>query len=206
MHVHATIGEGHHTGHTVGMSSTGRSPRWSTAHLLVATPPLDDPNFDRTVVFMLEHNADGAIGVVLNRPAAIGLPDTLDRWSPHLTTPARLFHGGPVELDALVALAEVHHPVDPDWTPVLAGVASIDLRSGPDDVGDISRLRVFRGYAGWGPGQLDDELDAGAWMVVPAEADDVFCTDPAPLWRAVVRRQGGRTAWVANAPDDLRAN
>ena len=65
---------------------------------------------------------------------------------------------------------------------------------------------MFRGYSGWGPRQLDAELDEGAWMVFPAEWDDVFSTDAEALWRDVLRRQGGHIAWVANAPDDLEAN
>ena len=71
---------------------------------------------------------------------------------------------------------------------------------------DVLALRVFRGYSGWGPGQLDSELVEGAWMVFPAEPDDVFCANPDDLWRTVVRRQGGKVAWLANAPDDLSSN
>ena len=90
---------------------------------------------------------------------------------------------------------------------VTDGLGSIDLMLDPDEVAArVLDLRVFRGYTGWGPEQLDDELAEGSWMVFGAELSDVFSTSPTNLWRAVLRRQGGRLAWVANAPDDLSAN
>ncbi len=175
--------------------------------LLVATPPLADPNFDRTVVYMLEHTADGAVGVVLNRPSEDTTPEALSRWEEWLTPPSVLFDGGPVEIDALIALARLTGPAEDAWSPVVGDLGSVDLAHDPVLIADhVERLRVFRGYSGWGPMQLDDELADGAWMVLPAETDDVFDADPDGLWRAVLRRQGGRIAWVANAPDDLSTN
>jgi len=177
------------------------------AHLLVATPPLTDPNFDRTVVYMLEHTPDGAVGVVLNRPLDEPAPAQLRAWADLLSHPAMLFGGGPVDEDALIALARLQAPVEGAWSRVADGLGSIDLTLDPYEVaGDVHDLRVFRGYSGWGPHQLDDELAEGAWMVLPAALDDVFSPEPAGLWRVVLRRQGGRIAWVANAPDDLSAN
>jgi putative transcriptional regulator len=185
-------------------------PGSTKGRLLVATPPLADPNFDRTVVFMLEHTDDGAVGVVLNRPTGDALPDGIDRWEDRLDAPGVLFEGGPVELDALIALGRVEaDTVDEDdaWTTVVGDIASIDLALDPALVaGPMQQLRVFRGYSGWGPQQLDAELSEGAWMVLPAETGDVFSHEPDGLWRAVIRRQGGRIAWVANAPDDLSSN
>ncbi|MDO8362429.1 MAG: YqgE/AlgH family protein [Actinomycetota bacterium] len=175
--------------------------------LLVATPPLADPNFDRTVVYMLEHTADGAVGVVLNRPLDEPPPDALYAWEDHLTPPATIFQGGPVDLDALIALAHLDNPAEGAWSQVTDMLGSIDLMLDPAEVATgVHRLRVFRGYSGWGAAQLDDEYAAGAWMVLPAEADDVFSPEPGDLWRTVLRRQGGRLAWLANAPDDLSAN
>ncbi|MEQ1872233.1 MAG: YqgE/AlgH family protein [Ilumatobacteraceae bacterium] len=176
-------------------------------HLLVATPPLADPNFDRTVVYMLEHTSDGAVGVVLNRPLHEPLPDQLDPWQHLLSEPATLHQGGPVDESALIALAQLSGPIDGAWSLVADGMGSIDLLLDPDEVGgSVTALRVFQGYSGWGPGQLDDELDAGAWMVLAAEPNDVFGPQPESLWREVLRRQGGRVAWLANAPDDLSTN
>jgi putative transcriptional regulator len=178
--------------------------------LLLATPSLDDPNFDRTVIYMLEHRDDGALGVVINRPTDERLIEPLDRWADLQGTPASIFLGGPVEPDALIALALANQPVDEptdELSPVSGRVASADLTADPALVaGFVHSVRIFRGYAGWGPGQLEGEIDAGAWLVLDAEPADVFAADPAGLWRDVLRRQGGRLAWLATAPNDLSAN
>lgn len=186
----------------------GASP--TKGRLLLATPPLDDPNFDRTVVYMLEHHVDGALGVVLNRPSAETLEAPLDRWEDLQAAPGAVFVGGPVEPDALIALALAHEPVteaSEELSPVSGRVASADLTVDPVFVGGlVQSVRVFRGYAGWGPGQLEGEIEEGAWLVFDAEPDDVFDPEPDELWRTVLRRQGGRLAWLAEAPDDLTAN
>jgi len=178
--------------------------------LLLATPPLDDPNFDRTVVYVLEHREDGALGVVINRPTGETLTEPLDRWSDLQAAPASIFLGGPVEPDALIALALANRPVDEpsdELSPVSGRVASADLMTDPALIaGLIDSVRIFRGYAGWGPGQLEGEIDSGSWLVLDAEPDDVFADTPDDLWRTVLRRQGGRLAWLATAPDDLSAN
>lgn len=179
--------------------------------LLVATPPLGDPHFDRTVVYMLEHNAAGAIGVVLNRPTADECPASLTEWAPLLSEPRGLFSGGPVDHDAIIGVARVREPGSTEWHVIASsgGVAigSVDLSNSPEDVdGEIIGLRLFRGYSGWAPSQLDDELGARMWMVFDAVPDDVFTDEPDDLWRRVVRRQGGRVAWAADAPDDLSHN
>ena len=182
--------------------------------LLVATPPLGDPNFDRTVVYMLEHTDSGAVGVVLNRAdePASALADEfdlseLDAWEALLAPPARIFVGGPVGDDSLIALAEGSGRHDDAWGPVTGTVGTVDLSVAPDEVADrLTRVRIFRGYAGWSPGQLEAELQVGAWMVFDAIDDDLFTDRPAELWRLVVRRQGGRLAWIADAPDDISQN
>ena len=197
-----------------GIPSPGSSAR---GKLLVATPPLEDPNFDRTVVYVLEHNDDGAVGVVLNRaddPATTLADefdlDDLDAWTGLLAPPAQVFLGGPVGDDSLIALAETDReaPRSVDaWGALTSTLGTVDLSVDPVEVaGSLRRVRIFRGYAGWSPGQLDAELQVGAWMVFESESDDLFTADPADLWRRVVRRQGGRLAWIADAPDDLSAN
>lgn len=178
--------------------------------LLVATPPLDDPNFDRAVIYVLEHQADGALGVVVNRPSDEELDEPLDRWIDLQSAPATVFEGGPVEPNALIALAlsnvELDEPTD-ELAPISGRVASADLSTDPAFVaGQVSAVRIFRGYAGWGPGQLEGELEAGAWLILDAEPDDLFDDHPDLLWRTVLRRQPGRLAWLAEAPDDLSAN
>jgi putative transcriptional regulator len=176
----------------------------------VATPPLEDPNFDRTVVFMIEHGTDGAIGVVINRPLTDGLEEPLDRWQEHLSEPALLHDGGPVDHTALVGLARARRAGDEpieDALPIGDGIWSIDLAADPIVVmARFDSLRVFRGYAGWSPGQLDTEIRSGAWVVVEGTADDVFSAEPADLWRRTLARQPGRLAWLADAPDDLDLN
>ena len=175
--------------------------------LLLATPPLDDPNFDRSVVYIMEHSAEGAVGVVLNHPTEESEIDGLDLWMDLSAPPAVVFNGGPVQFDALIAIAELRGPREDAWSPILADLGSVDLARDPIDVADeVGRVRMFRGYAGWAAGQLDSELAAGAWMVFDAQRDDVFHGEPENLWRLILRRQRGRVAWLANAPDDLSMN
>ncbi len=177
--------------------------------LLVAAPPLGDPNFDRTIVYVIEHTTDGALGLVLNRPSTETPPDVLAPWLALHAPPQVMFSGGPVETHVLIGVAERTGPdhVRPD-APLTAHddtvIGTVDLSEPP--AADVVRLRVFRGYSGWSPGQLDAELLAGAWLVVPAEPADVFTAAPGELWRSVLRRQGGSTAWLANAPHDLSLN
>jgi putative transcriptional regulator len=182
--------------------------------LLVATPPLGDPNFDRTVVYVLEHTDSGAVGVVLNRadePTAV-LAEEFDladlvAWEALLAPPARIFVGGPVGEDSLIALAEGDGQRADAWGPLTSRLGTVDLSVAPEDAADeVRRVRIFRGYAGWSPGQLEAELQVGAWMVFDAVDDDLFTDDPSGLWRTVVRRQGGRLAWIAEAPDDIALN
>ena len=180
--------------------------------LLLATPPLEDPNFDRTVIYVLEHHDEGALGLVINRPSPEELGDALSAWTAVQPDPSTVFVGGPVEPDALIAIARMREAAaadaDPEHLAPLSGdLASADLAADPDDViPSISALRVFRGYAGWGPGQLEGEIEAGAWLVLDPEPTDLFTHEPDELWRVVLRRQPGRLAWLADAPDDLEAN
>jgi len=193
---------------TIGIVIHGAAP--TKGRLLVATPPLDDPNFDRTVIYVLEHHDEGALGVVVNRPTDESLGEPLDRWADLQARPAAVFHGGPVERDALIALALSDRPVDTatdELAPVSGRVSSADLSTDPAFVaGRVTAVRIFRGYAGWGPGQLEGEIEAGAWLVLDAEPGDIFDGQPDVLWRTVLERQGGRLAWLASAPDDLSAN
>lgn len=179
----------------------------TTGRLLVATPPLGDPNFDRTVVYVLDHDDQGAVGVIVNRPTDDSLIDGLEHWEHYLSTPAVVFEGGPVEEDSYIAIGTADGAREDIWGRITGRLGTVDLTAEPIDAADqIHALRVFRGYAGWSAGQLDAELDHGAWMVFDAVESDVFSASPGSLWRDVIRRQGGRVAWIANAPDDLEAN
>jgi putative transcriptional regulator len=166
--------------------------------LLIATPPLVDPNFDRTVVLMLEHGDDGALGLVLNRPSETALDDVFPEWHAFASEPAVVFVGGPVSPDAVIALARGNPQQLESFVPVLGDIGTIDLAQDPLDLGGpLESLRVFVGYAGWAPGQLESELSEGGWFVVDLARDDPFVTAPEHLWRDVLRRQRGRLAVFA---------
>jgi len=175
--------------------------------LLVATPMLGDPNFERTVVLMLEHNEAGALGLVLNRPSDVALFEPLPEWGALAAAPPVVFVGGPVEQGAAIGLGRRREGVAADgFNPVLGPIGTLDLSLGPDELAGIEAVRVFAGYAGWGPGQLEGELALGSWFVVDAEPDDVLAGAPDELWSRVLRRQGGDLALVSRCPPDPSLN
>lgn len=174
--------------------------------LLVSAPHLLDPNFYRTVVFIAEHGDDGALGVVLNRATDEPITDHLPEWAAAASEPATVFVGGPVSNELAVGVAEGPRTPPEDWAPVLGAIGLIDLSAGPDATGGVNRLRVFSGYTGWITGQLEAELAIGSWFVLDARPDDVFTSEPAPMWTRVLRRQTGRLAIYATYPEDLSNN
>ena len=172
--------------------------------LLVATPDLADPNFSRTVVLVLDHGDEGALGVVLNRPIELSVAEVLPDWAHLSSAPACLFVGGPVAPTAVIGLGRGDGPV---FQPLFDGLGTLDLDLDPADYAPtMAELRVFVGYAGWGPGQLESELAAGGWLVLDLLPDDPFSGAPSQLWAAVLRRQGGRVAMFALAPEDPSTN
>ncbi|MEU4093962.1 YqgE/AlgH family protein [Streptomyces sp. NPDC026673] len=185
-----------------------------TGRLLVATPALADPNFDRAVVLLLDHDEEGTLGVVLNRPTPVGVGDVLEPWAGLAGAPQVVFQGGPVSLDSALGLAVVPgEPRDGEddeplgWRRVYGAIGLVDLEAPPELLAaELGSLRIFAGYAGWGPGQLEDELGEGAWYVVESEPGDVFSPDPEQLWRSVLRRQRSELAMVATYPDDPSLN
>ena len=163
------------------------------------------------MIFVLEHHDEGALGVVLNRPSREELDEPLDRWVDLQTRSVagvrrragrarRPDRPGPRRTEPLDEADEHLAPLSGDHR------LGRPRRRPGDWSPSISALRVFRGYAGWGPGQLEGEIEAGAWLVLDPEPNDVFTADPDELWRTVLRRQPGRLAWLADAPDDLAAN
>jgi putative transcriptional regulator len=177
--------------------------------LLVATPSLRSPTFDRTVILLLDHGAEGALGVVLNRPMEVEVAAVLPDWQPHVTAPPMLFLGGPVQPDSALGLASVPgDELEPPGVRRISGsLGLVDLDAAPEDVvGRVSGLRIFAGYAGWAAGQLEAEVVEGSWYVVDGEARDPFVTDPQHLWRDVLRRQRGDLAYVASFPPDPSLN
>ncbi|MGW0608263.1 YqgE/AlgH family protein [Streptomyces sp. NPDC002644] len=179
-----------------------------TGRLLVATPALSDPNFDRAVVLLLDHDGDGSLGVVLNRPTPVGVADVLDGWADHTGEPAVVFQGGPVSPASALGVAVVPGDDGPaGWRRVHGAIGLVDLESPPGPLGAaLGSLRIFAGYAGWGAGQLEDELTEGAWYVVESEPGDVSSPTPERLWRDVLRRQRGELAMLATYPDDPSLN
>ncbi|MDH4160300.1 MAG: YqgE/AlgH family protein [Actinomycetota bacterium] len=183
-----------------------------TGSLLVATPSLVDPSFNRTVVLLVDHDEDGALGVVLNRPTRVDVSEILPGWQDPASQPGVVFHGGPVGRDSALAIAVLASPVQDGEEPlgfrhVYGLLGLIDLDAPPEILlPEIRGLRVFAGYAGWGAGQLEDELAEQSWYVVPSTPDDVVATSPGDLWRDVLRRQGGELAMVATYPEDPSLN
>ncbi len=181
--------------------------------LLVANPLLPDPNFDRTVVLLLAHGEEGALGLVLNRPSQMDVGEPLPQWEHLAAEPAVLFLGGPVQHQAVICLArnlpaaalaaEFSDPAQDGWKEVAPGVATIDLDQDPGSVeGRVRQVRMFAGYAGWAAGQLEAEIEAGAWWIVDAQPGDAFTLEPDGLWKQVLRRQRFPLAFVSWYPED----
>ncbi len=180
--------------------------------LIVANPLLPDPNFDRTVVLLLACGPNGALGLVLNRPSDTRLAAPLPGWDQLAAAPPVVFVGGPVQHQAVICLARAPGRADPSvppdaWNAVLPDVGTLDLDLDPDALQAVfQQVRIFAGYAGWIPGQLESEIGAGAWWILDAVPDDPFSDEPESLWKRVLRRQGGSLALVASYPDDPRHN
>lgn len=181
----------------LGVSLAGR--------ILVARPEVHSEGFSSTLTLVLEHGSEGALGVVINRPMADSpVVDVFPDWDELDLAPGVLFEGGPVDQDALIAIGRPSgppgelvlgaHPVDLDQQPALVRAQG------------ISAVRIFAGYAGWYPGQLEREIAADGWWLVDATIDDLFSTDPDMLWANVLKRQGGDLEWYAHYPLDIRLN
>ena len=173
--------------------------------LLVAGPSLLDPNFRRTVVLVGEHTDEGALGVVLNRASEATVEDAVPELAALIDDEALVHVGGPVQPSAIVVVADFADP-EQAGALILDSVGFLPAEVDPDAIGELHRVRVFAGYAGWGPGQLDEELDEGSWIVAPALAEDVFTGDPEELWSDVLRRKGGPFQVLALMPPDPSAN
>jgi putative transcriptional regulator len=180
-----------------------------TGQLLVATPSLKDPNFDRTVVLLVAHEPGGALGVVLNRATEVPVAEVLGPWAGLAGDPAVLFEGGPVQPESAICLARMRTPVQrvKGIHQVSGAVGTVDLSVDPDRLREsVTGIRVFAGYSGWSPGQLEREISGGSWFVLDALPGDAFMDRPDDLWPMVLRRQGGMMAAVAHFPPDVTLN
>lgn len=175
--------------------------------LLVASPSLLDPNFRRSVVLVAEHSEEeGAMGLVLSRPSGTTVVEAVPLLEP-LVEPGAVVHvGGPVESSSVLVLAEFEDP-DDAAAVVFDGVGFMSADADPDSLAPVTlRARVFAGYAGWGAGQLESELEEESWLVLDPEASDIFAPDAADLWSTVLHRQGGALALLARMPPDPSMN
>jgi putative transcriptional regulator len=176
--------------------------------LLLATPSLISPSFSRAVILVLDHDEEGALGVVINRPSGLPVRAVLPGWAEAVTEPQMLFAGGPVAPDSALALA-LCVGVGPTtgFKRLVGDYGLVDLDSEPDAVlPDLAGVRIFSGYAGWAAGQLEEEIAEGSWYVLSALPSDLLHHEPDRLWRVVLRRQPGELAYVANYPTDPTLN
>ncbi len=165
-----------------------------------------DPNFWRTVVLVVEHSEDGAFGLVLNRPSETTVAEAVPELEQMIEPEQPLFIGGPVQPSAVIVLAQFE---DADDAALMAfddvGVLGTGF-SADAPVAGVRRGRAFVGHSGWGPGQLDDELERGDWILEAARREDAFSEQPRELWSQVLTRKGGSYALVARMPPDPSAN
>jgi putative transcriptional regulator len=174
-------------------------------HLLVASPALLDPNFRRTVVLVTEHTDDGAAGLVLNRPSLVAVAAALPQLEELVDEDEQVWVGGPVQPEAALVLGEFLDP-DDAAVPLFESLGFPSLDEPEEIVPATTRRRVFAGYAGWGAGQLEEEVANEDWILEPALADDAFTEEPDDLWRNVLRRKGGIYELVARMPEDPSLN
>ena len=172
----------------VAMTSANRGPQLKAGLFLFAAPGLTDPNFAKTVVVLLQHGAEGSLGLVVNRPTDRTVRDVFDEKLDVRDSELPVYWGGPVQPQAVMALVRAPRP-GPHARTVVPEVqltqdlddvkATLAARDGP------LRVRVFSGYAGWGPDQLETEVRRGAWVLEPADAASVFTPEPSRLWERV---------------------
>ena len=173
--------------------------------LLISSGGLYDPNFRHTVVLIGEHNSDGALGVVLNRALDVTVHNTLPTLCDLVPPGELLYQGGPVQPGGPVLLAELASPELADIL-VFGSVGFLIGEVSPEIESSILRARVFAGYSGWGPGQLEAEMAVDSWIIEPACEDDVFTDEPDLLWSRVLQRKGPEYRHLSRMPYDPSMN
>ena len=175
--------------------------------LLIAAPSLVDPNFRLTVLLMLEHGGEGALGLVLNRPSELPVEGAIDEWAAAVSEPRVVFVGGPVSQSSVIALSSMAlDDVDDNWSQVIGRIGTVDLEKHPSEIGGLDEVRIFAGYAAWAPGQLEAELAENAWFVLEHAHTDPFASDPEELWWEVMARQSGELSRLRLFPRNLADN
>ncbi|MBA4021306.1 MAG: DUF179 domain-containing protein [Gordonia sp.] len=183
----------------------------SAGSLLMASTDLAEPTFRRTVIYIIEHNDAGSLGVVLNRMSQTAVHNLLPAWTDTAARPKAIFVGGPVKQDSALCLGVVRPGVSIGHLPALRHVEGrvvlVDLDADAEDLAEaLSGVRIFAGYAGWGIGQLGDELRTGSWIVAPSLPDDVIAPAEMDLWSQVMRRQPWPLPLLATHPIELERN
>jgi putative transcriptional regulator len=174
--------------------------------LLIAGPGLIDPNFWRTVVLIVEHSEEGAFGLVLNRPSETLVAEAVPEIEELVDPDEPLYIGGPVQPSGVVVLGRFEDPAD-EALVAFEDVGVLGVGSPADEhAAGLRAGRAFVGHAGWGAGQLDEEIERGDWILDPAQVEDAFCEEPRGLWSGVLTRKGGSYALVARMPADPSLN
>jgi putative transcriptional regulator len=175
-------------------------------HLLIAGPGLVDPNFWRTVVLIIDHSDQGALGLVLNRPSETSVGDAVPQLGELVDADEPVYIGGPVQPSSVIVLAEFEDATDSALL-AFADVGVLGTGSSPEEIAaGVRRGRAFVGHAGWGPGQLDEEVERGDWILEQAQREDAFADQPRDLWETVLERKGGSYALLARMPPDPSVN
>lgn len=182
-------------------------PKYLKGQLLLDSGQLYGSFFQKTVVLICEHNEEGAFGLVLNRATGSKVGEMLVADLPETLKEAPLYLGGPVQPTALSFLHSDSFLPDANVIPNLCLNHSLDtLMEIGGSFSPTRKVRLFAGYSGWSPGQLEDEMQRDAWLTHPASLDLVFDVDPVQLWRAILRQKGGRYKLLAQMPDDPAVN
>lgn len=186
-------------------------PKSLRGKFLIAARHLRDPNFYKTVVLMLEHGSEGAMGLVINRPSSVTVAHALSEHFKLPETDDLVYVGGPVEPSALFILHNAPE-FDPNERAVGPGLylGSGDVfeeivRSASNGNHDL-QYRIFSGCAGWGPQQLEGELERGDWHVYPAESVPLFCADPYQFWECLLKKKQELQSIFPDAPNDPEWN
>ena len=179
--------------------------------LLLANTDLLEPTFRRSVIYVVEHNDGGTLGVVLNRPSETAVHNVLPQWAKLSAKPKTMFIGGPVKRDAALCLSVLRVGTEPDGVPGLRHVtgrtAMVDLDADPDVIAPlVEGVRVFAGYSGWTTGQLEGEIERDDWIVLSALPSDVLVQPRVDLWGRVLRRQPLPVSLLATHPIDISRN
>ncbi|WP_178357759.1 YqgE/AlgH family protein [Mycolicibacterium hippocampi] len=179
--------------------------------LLLANTDLMEPTFRRSVIYVVEHNDGGTLGVVLNRASETAVYNVLPQWAKLATKPKTMYIGGPVKRDAALCLATLRAGMDPAGVPglrhVQGRIVMVDLDGDPDTIAPmIEGVRIFAGYSGWTIGQLEGEIERDDWIVLSALPTDVLSEPRIDLWSKVLRRQPMPLSLLATHPIDISRN